>query len=180
MLVGRWVFRAVRPGGDAGLQVSLKGNDGPVPASRDACLSRETRRSTSLVSLVVAFLRQRPSHQLLRSFTPCATHHGCPTGRGECGDTVSAKDNWFRVESCCQLTTRAAQRFGDVHYFYGPETAQPLHHRFNKGSYVYLFENANERRARIEVANAVGTEDQDAFDGCEKTLYPAPSTRCLS
>lgn len=58
--------------------------------------------------------------------------------------------------------------FGDVHYFYGPETANPPHHRFDKGSYVYLFENANEGRARIEVANLVGTDDQDAFDGCEK------------
>lgn len=61
-------------------------------------------------------------------------------------------------------------RFGDIHYFYGPETADPPHHRFNKGSYVYLFENANERRARIEIANLVGTDNQDAFDGCKKTF----------
>ncbi|GKT41436.1 uncharacterized protein ColSpa_01617 [Colletotrichum spaethianum] len=55
--------------------------------------------------------------------------------------------------------------FGDVHYFYGPPTNNPPHHRFDKGSYVYLFENANDRRARIEIANQPGTEDQDAFDG---------------
>ncbi|CAK7273940.1 hypothetical protein SEPCBS119000_005915 [Sporothrix epigloea] len=55
--------------------------------------------------------------------------------------------------------------FGDVHYFYGPETAFPPHHRFSKGSYVYLFEDAQEGRARIEIANHVGTEHQDAFDG---------------
>lgn len=65
-----------------------------------------------------------------------------------------------------------ALSFGDVHYFYAPPTSSPPHHRFDKGSYVYLFENANERRARIEVANQPGTEDQDAFDGCE--TCPAP------
>ncbi|KAI1108819.1 hypothetical protein F5Y14DRAFT_445163 [Nemania sp. NC0429] len=58
-----------------------------------------------------------------------------------------------------------ATLFGDVHYFYGPPTANPPHHRFDKGSYVYLFENAEQRRARIEVANHPGTNDQDAFDG---------------
>jgi hypothetical protein len=58
-----------------------------------------------------------------------------------------------------------ATLFADVHYFYGPETMKPRHHRFDKGSYVYLFENANERRCRIEIANQPGTEDQDAFEG---------------
>ncbi|KAI5857376.1 hypothetical protein GGS23DRAFT_587761 [Durotheca rogersii] len=58
-----------------------------------------------------------------------------------------------------------ATLFGDVHYFYGPPEAHPPHHRFDKGSYVYLFENANDRRARIEIANQPGTDDQDAFDG---------------
>ncbi|KAI0011914.1 hypothetical protein F4779DRAFT_570876 [Xylariaceae sp. FL0662B] len=58
-----------------------------------------------------------------------------------------------------------ATLFGDVHYFYGPPDAKPPHHRFDKGSYVYLFENANDRRARIEIANHPGTDDQDAFDG---------------
>ncbi|CAK7213373.1 hypothetical protein SBRCBS47491_001783 [Sporothrix bragantina] len=58
-----------------------------------------------------------------------------------------------------------ATLFGDIHYFYGPETDNPPHHRFNKGSYVYLFENAQDGRARIEIANRPGTEHQDAFDG---------------
>ncbi|KUI58678.1 hypothetical protein VP1G_05936 [Cytospora mali] len=58
-----------------------------------------------------------------------------------------------------------ATLFGDVHYFYSPPTDNPPHHRFDKGSYVYLFENAYEGRARIEVANRPGSEDQDAFDG---------------
>ncbi len=57
--------------------------------------------------------------------------------------------------------------FGDIHYFYSPETERPRHHRFDKGSYVYLFENANERRARVEIANHPGSDDQDAFDGCK-------------
>ncbi|KAK4152527.1 hypothetical protein C8A00DRAFT_16151 [Chaetomidium leptoderma] len=58
-----------------------------------------------------------------------------------------------------------ATLYGDIHYFYAPPTANPPHHRFDKGSYVYLFEDANQGRARLEVANHPGTEDQDAFDG---------------
>lgn len=64
----------------------------------------------------------------------------------------------------------ALTSIGDVHYFYGPPTNNPPHHRFDKGSYVYLFENATDRRARIEIANQPGTEDQDAFDGCGCSL----------
>ncbi|KAI9743780.1 MAG: hypothetical protein M1818_002514 [Claussenomyces sp. TS43310] len=59
----------------------------------------------------------------------------------------------------------AVTLFADVHYYYGPPTAKPPHHRFDKGSYVYLYENASQRRARIEIANNAGTPDQDAFDG---------------
>ncbi|KAL7945085.1 hypothetical protein V8C42DRAFT_324521 [Trichoderma barbatum] len=58
-----------------------------------------------------------------------------------------------------------ATLFGDVHYFYSPANVKPRHHRFDKGSYVYLFENAGERRCRIEIANNPGTDDQDAFYG---------------
>jgi hypothetical protein len=32
---------------------------------------------------------------------------------------------------------------------------------------VYLFEDANQGRARVEIANQPGTEDQDAVDGCK-------------
>lgn len=74
-------------------------------------------------------------------------------------------ERWF---SHSADKTRALS-FGDIHYFYGPPTENPPHHRFDKGSYVYLFENANERRARVEVANRPGTEEQDAFDGCENS-----------
>ncbi|KAH6609001.1 hypothetical protein Trco_002347 [Trichoderma cornu-damae] len=58
-----------------------------------------------------------------------------------------------------------ATLFGDVHYFYSPASVKPRHHRFDKGSYVYLFENAGESRCRIEIANNPGTDDQDAFHG---------------
>ncbi|KAF4121746.1 hypothetical protein GMORB2_1585 [Geosmithia morbida] len=58
-----------------------------------------------------------------------------------------------------------ATLFGDIHYFYSPAEVKPRHHRFDKGSYVYLFENANERRCRVEIANNPGASDQDAFDG---------------
>ncbi|KAL2129259.1 hypothetical protein VTI74DRAFT_7996 [Chaetomium olivicolor] len=58
-----------------------------------------------------------------------------------------------------------ATLYGDIHYFYGPPTDNPPHHRFDKGSYVYLFEDPNQGRARLEIANHPGTDDQDAFDG---------------
>lgn len=59
-----------------------------------------------------------------------------------------------------------------MHYYYGPEAEKPRHHRFDKGSYLYLYENADECRARIEIANNAGTEDQDAFDGRESQSFP--------
>lgn len=58
-----------------------------------------------------------------------------------------------------------ATLFGDIHYFYSGAEVKPRHHRFDKGSYVYLFENASERRCRVQIANNPGAEDQDAFDG---------------
>ncbi|PBP17777.1 RNA recognition motif-containing protein [Diplocarpon rosae] len=59
----------------------------------------------------------------------------------------------------------AATLFADVHYYFTPPGAKPPHHRFEGGSYVYLFENASQRRARLEVANNAGTAEQDAFTG---------------
>ncbi|KAB5584847.1 hypothetical protein GE09DRAFT_1068428 [Coniochaeta sp. 2T2.1] len=61
--------------------------------------------------------------------------------------------------------------FADIHYFYGPPEEKPRHHRFDKGSYVYLFEDANQGRARVEIANLPGTDDQDAFDGYLDTTH---------
>ncbi|KAL9062152.1 MAG: hypothetical protein Q9157_009182, partial [Trypethelium eluteriae] len=46
-----------------------------------------------------------------------------------------------------------------------PPTANPPHHRFEKGSYVYLFHNPAQHQGRIEIANNAGTAEQDAFAG---------------
>ena len=72
--------------------------------------------------------------------------------------------------------------YADIHYYYGPPTAKPRHHRFDKGSYVYLFENVLAKGVRIEIANNAGTPDQDAFDGCQYTSNVSESestNRCL-
>ncbi|GME61856.1 hypothetical protein GTA08_BOTSDO04643 [Neofusicoccum parvum] len=55
--------------------------------------------------------------------------------------------------------------FADVHYYFSHPSARPAHHRFDKGSYVYLYYNPNEHRGRVEIANYAGTPDQDAFTG---------------
>ena len=59
-----------------------------------------------------------------------------------------------------------SHRYSDVHYHYRNPTSKPAHHRFDKDSYVYLFENIAQRRARLEIANNAGSPDQDAFTGC--------------
>ncbi|KAL1297893.1 hypothetical protein AAFC00_006411 [Neodothiora populina] len=55
--------------------------------------------------------------------------------------------------------------FVDVHYFFQPPTSKPAHHRFDRRSYLYLYQDVSQRRARIEIANSAGTPDQDSFDG---------------
>ncbi|ORY19847.1 hypothetical protein BCR34DRAFT_471593 [Clohesyomyces aquaticus] len=55
--------------------------------------------------------------------------------------------------------------FADIHYFFGPPSERPPHHRFDKGSYVYLYHNPLQQRGRIEIANHAGTPHQDAFAG---------------
>ncbi|KAI9862409.1 MAG: hypothetical protein M1824_001402 [Vezdaea acicularis] len=42
---------------------------------------------------------------------------------------------------------------------------RPPHHRFDKGSYVYLYHNPHQDIVKLEVANNAGTPDQDAFYG---------------
>lgn len=37
---------------------------------------------------------------------------------------------------------------------------------------MYLFENASQKRARVEIANSAGTPDQDAFSGRQCTWEP--------
>ncbi|KAI9752951.1 MAG: hypothetical protein M1815_000208 [Lichina confinis] len=55
--------------------------------------------------------------------------------------------------------------FADVHYFFSPPGAKPLHHRFDKRSYVYVLHDPNQGQGRLEVANNAGTPDQDAVSG---------------
>ncbi|KAL5115926.1 hypothetical protein ACEQ8H_006148 [Pleosporales sp. CAS-2024a] len=55
--------------------------------------------------------------------------------------------------------------FADVHYYLSPPSQKPPHHRFDKGSYVYLYHNPIRQTGRIEIANHAGTPDQDAFAG---------------
>lgn len=102
------------------------------------------------------------THDSKGQSTTIASYGGAARGR-ERGDAV-------REALTLDGSTAHACRFGDIHYLYGPPDAKPRHHRFDKGSYVYLFENASERRCRIEIANHAGTEDQDAFFGCEWRL----------
>ncbi|KAI9779404.1 MAG: hypothetical protein M1839_007369 [Geoglossum umbratile] len=57
--------------------------------------------------------------------------------------------------------------FGDVHYFFCEPARRPLHHRFDKASYVYLYSAGI--KGRVEIANNAGTPQQDAFSGCRWT-----------
>ncbi|KAL1880974.1 hypothetical protein Plec18167_003513 [Paecilomyces lecythidis] len=72
--------------------------------------------------------------------------------------------------------------FADVHCYFTAPTPKPLHHRFDKGSYLYIYHDAAQHRTRIEVANNPGTPEQDAFNGAldyvrlqHSTKFP---TRC--
>lgn len=55
--------------------------------------------------------------------------------------------------------------FADIHYYFTAPTPKPLHHRFDKGSYLYIYHDDADNKARIEIANNPGTPDQDAFQG---------------
>lgn len=55
--------------------------------------------------------------------------------------------------------------FADVHYFFSPPGAKPLHHRFDKRSYVYVLRDPSQGQGRLEIANNAGTPDQDAVSG---------------
>ena len=57
-----------------------------------------------------------------------------------------------------------------MHYFFASPDTKPPHHRFDKGSYVYLHHTPAEHRGRLEVANHAGTSDQDAFTGSKEHL----------
>ncbi|KAK1813396.1 hypothetical protein LTR12_012249 [Friedmanniomyces endolithicus] len=55
--------------------------------------------------------------------------------------------------------------FADVHYYFSDPSSKPPHHRFSKGSYLYIYHNATTHHAKLEVANHAGTPEQDAFSG---------------
>ncbi|KAK4636158.1 hypothetical protein CLAFUW4_01436 [Fulvia fulva] len=55
--------------------------------------------------------------------------------------------------------------FADVHYHFNDPASKPPHHRFDRGSYVYLYYNAVQRQTKLEIANHAGTPEQDAFFG---------------
>jgi hypothetical protein len=57
--------------------------------------------------------------------------------------------------------------FADIHYYFTEPTRRPLpyHHRFDKGSYLYIYHDAFQNKARIEIANNPGSPEQDAFCG---------------
>ncbi|KAI9784923.1 MAG: hypothetical protein M1816_000559 [Peltula sp. TS41687] len=55
--------------------------------------------------------------------------------------------------------------FADIHYYFSPPDQRPPHHRFDKGSYVYLYYNASQDRVKLEIANYAGTPHQDAVSG---------------
>ncbi|PGG95476.1 hypothetical protein GX51_08234 [Blastomyces parvus] len=66
----------------------------------------------------------------------------------------------------CLLTV-----FVDVHYYFSAPTPRPLHHRFDKGSYLYVYHDAVQNKARIEIANHPGLPEQDAFCGSLGTVH---------
>ncbi|KAJ5748628.1 uncharacterized protein N7511_010324 [Penicillium nucicola] len=57
--------------------------------------------------------------------------------------------------------------FADIHYYFTEPTRRPspYHHRFDKGSYLYVYHDAAQNKARIEIANNPGSPEQDAFCG---------------
>lgn len=58
-----------------------------------------------------------------------------------------------------------------MHYYLSAPTQNPPHHRFDKGSYVYLYHNPMRQHGRIEIANHAGTPNQDAFAGRESPTW---------
>ncbi|KAJ5132111.1 hypothetical protein N7448_006269 [Penicillium atrosanguineum] len=66
--------------------------------------------------------------------------------------------------------------FADIHYYFAAPTLKPLHHRFDKGSYLYIYQDASQNKARVEIANNPGTPEQDAFHGALHNVHIRHST----
>ncbi|RAL11356.1 uncharacterized protein BO97DRAFT_370819 [Aspergillus homomorphus CBS 101889] len=67
--------------------------------------------------------------------------------------------------------------FADIHYFFAAPSPRPLRHRFDKGSYLYLYQSSAQRKTRIEIANNPGTPEQDAFSGALDKIHVRHSTQ---
>ncbi|OKL56619.1 hypothetical protein UA08_08141 [Talaromyces atroroseus] len=67
--------------------------------------------------------------------------------------------------------------FADVHYYFTIPTPNPVYHRFDKGSYLYVYHDAVRGSARLEIANNPGTNEQDAFNGVLDNVHIVHSTR---
>ncbi|EGD89574.1 hypothetical protein H112_03200 [Trichophyton rubrum D6] len=61
--------------------------------------------------------------------------------------------------------------FSDVHYYFTAPSPQPTHHRFDKGSYLYIYHNPSQGGSRIEIANNPGTREQGAFNGSLSSIH---------
>ncbi|KAK2749913.1 hypothetical protein FQN57_005330 [Myotisia sp. PD_48] len=61
--------------------------------------------------------------------------------------------------------------FADIHYYFSQPCPHPIHHRFEKGSYLYIYHDAAKQSARIEVANNPGLPQQDAFSGTMSSIH---------
>ncbi|TKA75928.1 hypothetical protein B0A55_05869 [Friedmanniomyces simplex] len=81
-------------------------------------------------------------------------------------ELIAAGRAYFEILELLELRRRRPLRsFADVHYSFSDPTTKPPHHRFSKGSYLYLYHNATTHQAKLEVANHAGTPEQDAFSG---------------
>ena len=61
--------------------------------------------------------------------------------------------------------------FADVHYYFQSPSPRPLLHRFDKGSYFYVYHNPTRQASRLEIANHPGTPEQDAFNGSREQPF---------
>ncbi|KAL1957601.1 hypothetical protein VTO42DRAFT_5712 [Malbranchea cinnamomea] len=60
---------------------------------------------------------------------------------------------------------RLLTTYADVHYYYSNPCPHPRQHRFDKGSYLYIYHDGAKNRTRIEIANNPNTPEIDAFCG---------------
>ncbi|RAH64335.1 uncharacterized protein BO66DRAFT_396256 [Aspergillus aculeatinus CBS 121060] len=67
--------------------------------------------------------------------------------------------------------------FADIHYYFAQPSPRTRRHRFDKGSYLYLYQSAAQHSIRIEVANNPGTPAQDAFNGALDKIHVRHSTQ---